>query len=301
MGIFYCLKSLMEHEAMNKINSFFKNWKSHEGVTTIKQIEAHFGSIVLSLEKAGSVIVQPPVDKLWFSIALLDTKIDRKVENWHLEKMKIAAFNASINPQGRALKASYLEDCMSIHVFFDPSFLNEFAEEMGCKIDASKVYPIHGIHNQQFSAVAKSILMPLFAPDMQSLRLDETMQGALRYICDMYDIKSCFYGARMSKPQLQRVCEYIDENISEKLTVEDLAQVARQNRTALSTKFKNTVGMTPHKFIIQRRIARAEDLLRNSKHTITEISAICGFSDLAHFCHVFKRCHGVSPQQFNKE
>ena len=62
MGILYCLKSLMEHEAMNKINSFFKNWKSYEGVTTIKQIEAHFGSIVLSLEKAGSVIVQPPVD-----------------------------------------------------------------------------------------------------------------------------------------------------------------------------------------------------------------------------------------------
>ena len=74
----------MVFKTMNKINYFFKDWKSHEGVTTIKQIEAPFGSVILSLEKAGSVIVQPPVDKLWFSIALLNTSIDRKVENWHL-------------------------------------------------------------------------------------------------------------------------------------------------------------------------------------------------------------------------
>lgn len=285
---------------MNKVNSFFQQWKNHEGVTTIKQIEEHFGSIVLSLEKAGSVIVQPPMDKLWFSIALLNTNIERKVENWHLEKMRMSAFNASINPQGRALKATFLEDCMSIHIFFDPNFLDEFAEEMGLKIGASKVYPIHGIHSQQFAAVAKSIMMPLFSPDMQSNYIEGTMQEALKYIFDLYDIKSGFYGARMSRPQLQRVYEYIDENITEKLTVEDLAQVAHQNRTAFSTKFKNTTGMTPHKFIMKRRVAMAEDLLRNSKHTITEISAICGFSDLAHFCHVFKRYHGISPQQFNK-
>lgn len=290
----------MVFKTMNKINYFFKDWKSHEGVTTIKQIEAPFGSVILSLEKAGSVIVQPPVDKLWFSIALLNTSIDRKVENWHLEKMRIAAFNASINPQGRALWASYLEDCMSIHVFFDQKYLCEFADQLGCKLDVSKVYPIHGIQNPQFSAVAKSILMPLFVPEMQSFHLDSTMQQALRHICDMYNIKGCFDGARMSKSQLQRVCEYIDENIAEKLTVEKLARVAHQNRTAFSTKFKNTTGMPPHKFIIQRRIAMAEKLLRDSEHTITEISAICGFTDLAHFCHVFKRCHGVSPQQFNK-
>lgn len=285
---------------MDRINSFLMNWKSHEGVTIIKQIEAYFGSIILSTEKAGSVIVQPPVDKLWFSIALLNTNIVRRVENWHLEKKKIAAFNASINPQGRELWASYLEDCLSIHVFFDQNFLYEFADQLGCKLDASKVYPIHGIHNQQFSAVAKSILMPLFVPEMQSFHLDSAMQQALKYICDMYRIKGCSDGVRLSKSQLLRVYEYIDENITEKITVEKLARVAHQNRTTFSTKFKNTTGMPPHKFIIQRRIEMAERLLRDSEHTITKISAICGFTDAAHFCHVFKRCHGVSPQQFNK-
>ena len=55
------------------------------------------------------------------------------------------------------------------------------------------------------------------------------------------------------------------------------------------------MGKTPHQFLTQQRVEKAQDLLAFSTLTISEIAAACGFADQSHFTRVFSRAVGIAP------
>lgn len=67
-----------------------------------------------------------------------------------------------------------------------------------------------------------------------------------------------------------------------------------------SRMFKRSTGLTPHRYVTERRIARARTLLANSNLPLHEISAMLDFGDQSHMTTVFKRLTGITPGQFRK-
>jgi len=65
-----------------------------------------------------------------------------------------------------------------------------------------------------------------------------------------------------------------------------------------SRLFKQSTGLSPHRYVLEQRIRRAQQFLRNSDMTIFEAGVRSGFVDQGHFTKVFRRLVGVSPTEY---
>lgn len=88
----------------------------------------------------------------------------------------------------------------------------------------------------------------------------------------------------------------IDERLGERLSLDDLASTAGMGRTAFCERFTERVGRPPHRYIMERRIGKARELLAEGRSSVTDIAYRLGFSSASHFSTVFKRAVGQSPQ-----
>lgn len=99
----------------------------------------------------------------------------------------------------------------------------------------------------------------------------------------------------------QELSEYIDSNLGSHLTLSDLAQKCFYNPSYFNRIFKEKFGVTPMKYITQKRLDYAAELLRKSRLSITEISQNAGFADRNSFYHAFSRHFGVTPAQYRNK
>jgi AraC family transcriptional regulator len=102
----------------------------------------------------------------------------------------------------------------------------------------------------------------------------------------------------LQKWRLKRVVDYIDASISLKMTSRDLAAVAGLSRMHFASQFRVATGLRPHEFLLQRRIRRAAELMKDSTMPIMEIALTVGFQTQAHFTTVFKRFTGCTPRSW---
>jgi AraC-like DNA-binding protein len=93
----------------------------------------------------------------------------------------------------------------------------------------------------------------------------------------------------------QRVCEYIEDHLDEKVGLEALAAIAGLSTHHFARAFHQSVGMPPHTYLLSRRLERAERMLRETQLPLSEIAAATGFSDQSHLARHFRRRTGMSP------
>jgi AraC-like DNA-binding protein len=86
----------------------------------------------------------------------------------------------------------------------------------------------------------------------------------------------------------RRVIDYIESNLACDLQLVELSTVAGISRSHFARAFRNTIGMAPHTFVLQRRLARAVELLTPRTRLVREVAARCGFADQAHLTRAFK-------------
>ena len=106
-------------------------------------------------------------------------------------------------------------------------------------------------------------------------------------------------GGLAAKP-LQRVIEYINEHLQDDLSLFELARTAKLSPHYFATVFKASTGISPHRYVIERRIDRARDLLRRGDKTISEIACAVGFASQSHLTANFRRAMGVTPRKFRQ-
>jgi AraC family transcriptional regulator len=98
----------------------------------------------------------------------------------------------------------------------------------------------------------------------------------------------------------QRVIDYINEHLQDELSLFELARIANLSPHHFATVFKASTGISPHRYVIERRIDRARDLLRQDEKTISEIAYAVGFSSQSHLTANFRRTMGVTPRKFRQ-
>ena len=102
----------------------------------------------------------------------------------------------------------------------------------------------------------------------------------------------------LSKLQLKRALEYIEANLDAEVHLAELSNAVGLSAFHFAKLFKESTGASPHQYLLQRRIERVKDLLRNSEMTLSEISLQAGFADQSHLTNVFRRFVGISPGKF---
>ena len=102
----------------------------------------------------------------------------------------------------------------------------------------------------------------------------------------------------LSRERLQRVRDYIEAHLGDRLSLTDLAGVACLSPFHFSRSFKLALGVGPQRYIMQRRLERAKTLMRRTNQPLARIALEAGFSDQSHLSSVFRRQTGVSPGRF---
>lgn len=103
---------------------------------------------------------------------------------------------------------------------------------------------------------------------------------------------------RIDWVRLKRVLDYIDSNLGGNIHLSELAEAAGLSEFHFAKLFKQSMGASPHQYILQRRLERAKELLRNPALSLSDISLEAGFADQSHFTNVFRRFVGATPSKF---
>ena len=100
---------------------------------------------------------------------------------------------------------------------------------------------------------------------------------------------------------VEKVRRYIEEHYAEDLTLNQLAVLVNANEYYLSHAFKKITHYSPQRYILRRRIGKAQCLLIYTSLPLTEIAARVGYDDSNYFSRVFKKIIGMSPNLYRKK
>ena len=108
-------------------------------------------------------------------------------------------------------------------------------------------------------------------------------------------------GGRLNGRRLRRLEAYIEENLAENISLSDLAAQLEMPLGTFARHFRNATGQSPYAFVIERRLCRAETLMREGDGSIAEIALACGFSNQSHFTSAFRARRGATPAMWRAQ
>jgi AraC family transcriptional regulator len=108
------------------------------------------------------------------------------------------------------------------------------------------------------------------------------------------------YSGGLSTTKLAVITDYIKAHLHQDLTLAELSLIGQISPYHFLRLFKQSVGVTPHQYILQCRIDRAKYLLQSSDQSLAAIALMTGFCDQSHLTRCFKRILGVTPKQFRQ-
>jgi AraC family transcriptional regulator len=100
--------------------------------------------------------------------------------------------------------------------------------------------------------------------------------------------------------QLQRAREFINANMTGDPSISQLADECGLSGSYFARAFKQTTGISPHRWLTKQRVQRAKELLQDPALGLADIAQACGFVDQSHFTRVFSRSEGYSPGRWRR-
>lgn len=104
----------------------------------------------------------------------------------------------------------------------------------------------------------------------------------------------------MPATRLSKVMAFVDANVEQDLCVSTLATVAGMSPFYFCRSFKQSTGITPHQYVLNRRMEQARRLMNEKSVSLLEIAHKVGFTDQSQFTRVFHKIVGMTPSQYRK-
>lgn len=193
----------------------------------------------------------------------------------------------------------------NLALYIQPSFLSRIAEttlagnqngiELVPQLMLSDAFIFDSLHHLPAEVEAGGLCGKLYAESLATAL-------AVRLI-KLYSVEQPFvrrYKDGLSKFHLRLTVEFINENLSENLSLNALAELCNLSQYHFARAFKNATGFAPHQYVLRRCVERAQILLRETNSTIAEIAFRLGFADQSHFTKLFQRQTGATPRNFRE-
>lgn len=108
------------------------------------------------------------------------------------------------------------------------------------------------------------------------------------------------HARRDSRFDLAALDRYIEQHLNQKISVAQLAASVFLGESQFHLLFKQQMGITPHQYLLGKRIDMAKQLIEQGQLSLGQIAELTGFSGQSSFAHTFSRLQGISPSQYKK-
>jgi AraC family transcriptional regulator len=105
---------------------------------------------------------------------------------------------------------------------------------------------------------------------------------------------------QLDRQRLSRVLGYIEEHLSESITVTDLANVACLSIFHFARAFSGAMGVPPHHYVSRRRLENAKAMIAAGRASLHEIALDCQFASQSSFTRAFRRVTGMTPGEYRR-
>jgi AraC family transcriptional regulator len=109
------------------------------------------------------------------------------------------------------------------------------------------------------------------------------------------------YEGGLPQRQLLQVLEYINEHLSQEIKLADLAALLGISQFHFSHLFKQSLGTAPYQYLLQQRVERAKQLLKQTDQSIIDIAFSCGFNSHSHLSKQFRQLTGITPRDYRAQ
>ena len=106
------------------------------------------------------------------------------------------------------------------------------------------------------------------------------------------------HGSKLREFYIHEALTYIEHNLQNEITIEDIAGVCGLNRTYFGKIFKEALGKTPQEFLLNYRMLKAAELLKLTSLSIGDVGLAVGYANQMHFSRAFKNNYGISPREW---
>ncbi|MGR4069586.1 helix-turn-helix domain-containing protein [Halomonas sp. LR3S48] len=192
-----------------------------------------------------------------------------------------------------------------VHLYFTDKHLAGLAERVW-DMDASSLL----LDEKTFAddpLIASLYRQWLLALDWQEradrLALDSAVTLLLVHLLRSYSQRQralpCPRGG-LAPYRLRQVLDYIEAHLDQPLPLTELAAQVQLSEYHFARMFKQSQGLSPHQYVLQRRLVQAETLLHDTTLPLTEIALACGFSSSSHLASRFRQAKGIAPSRLRE-
>ena len=157
-------------------------------------------------------------------------------------------------------------------------------------------------------ALARECIARLFDPAAQrgeasTLFADALLRTLALHVHARYAAPAAAsdHRARLAPALVRQLKTFIDTRLERRLSRADLARLAGADARAFSIAFRNTFGMTPMQYVIERRLDRACLLIASTGRDLADIAISAGFSSQSHLTSTLKKRRGITPLKLRRE
>lgn len=191
-----------------------------------------------------------------------------------------------------------------LSIMLEPSWFR-CATEALIKPGRFNLKPCHGVHDPLVSSLAQALKTEIETGYQGGSWYGESLAGmlAIQLVRRFSDAESgtASKAGGLSRPQLRRAIEFINDHLAEDFSVEDLAAIVGLSHFHFARLFKSSTGIPPHQYVVRRRVEQAKELLLASGKNIAQIALEVGFCEQSHLASQFKRAYGIAPKAFRRK
>jgi AraC family transcriptional regulator len=193
----------------------------------------------------------------------------------------------------------------SLAISLDPGFVRRVAAEADLDPDGVELIGTLGGRDPEIERIGASLLPEIGANDPFGDLYMDSLANLLAVHLVRRHSSLGRRRARETDPRgvlpagaLRRVTDYVEENLADSLTLDELSAVAHMSPFHFSRLFKASTGLSPHRYVVGRRVERARDLLAKTGLPLHEVACLAGFTDQSHLAKLFRRHLGVTPRRY---
>jgi AraC family transcriptional regulator len=181
-----------------------------------------------------------------------------------------------------------------------PALMNRAAQQLGLDPERVEIRNRFQVRDTQLENIGWALKEELECGNpCGAIYLDSlALTVALRLICchSSQPVEMRRPNKRLSDRRLRQVFDYIEDNLAGNLSLDDLASVVGFSASHFKVLFREATGLSPHQYLIRRRVERARHLLGEDHLSICQIAIETGFAHQSHLARHMNRVLGVSPK-----